>query len=159
MLNDNLKLNSNNNSSSLGHHNNYWETLITFSARVVEWNIEPVPIISSKISVSGFIPGCLCQQTSQIYAAFHFTSTLFTTLENISHNNQLRPSLVRSLKPEQTTASASCMYHQFVLIPKLQRIKNAWARLIFREQKFCHVTSPSHNCFQSDVFSLKLAYS
>ena len=100
MLNDNLKLNSNKNSSSLGHHNNYWETLITFSARVVEWNIEPVPIISSKISVSGFIPGCLCQQTSQIYAAFHFTSTLFTTLENISHNNQLRPSLVRSLKPK-----------------------------------------------------------
>ena len=45
------------------------------------------------------------------------------------------------------------MYHQFVLLPNLQRIKNAWARLIFREQKFCHVTSPSHNCFQSDVFS------
>ena len=105
MLNDNLKLNNNKTefliinqgSKACIINQNYWENWTTVSACVVDWNIKPVPITSSKISVSD---SRLCQHTSQIYAAFHFTSTIFTTLENISHNSQLRPSLVRSLKPE-----------------------------------------------------------
>ena len=71
----------------------YWAmNCLTVGARVGDSNIKPVPIASGKISVSGLIPGCLCHHTSQIYAAFHLTSTIFTTLGNISHNNQVRPS-------------------------------------------------------------------
>ena len=59
---------------------------------------------------------------------------IFTTI-----NSQQRSSNTTRIGLYNSFLNVSAVY----FIPKLQRIKNAWARRIFREQKFCHVKSLS----------------
>ena len=126
------------NSSSLVHHNSWKSQIISVYVWVTQIFIS---CHAREILVVGLILGCPWHHTSAKVCA-----SSFYYIYNI-----------RRIRNYLSRQSAEILVHAFIssrldycngllyglldcLLNKLQRVQNACARLIFREQKFCHVT-------------------
>ena len=126
------------NSSSLVHHNS-WKSYVNISIRVGDSDIHPVPLVRNL--------GCWFD--SRLSMASHITKLCASSFYYVYNIRRIRKYLTWQ-SPEilvHASITSRLDYCNGLLyglsdcfLNKLQRVQNACARLIFREQKFCHVT-------------------
>ena len=139
MLNNDLKFNDDKTEFLIIGSSQQLEKLDNISIRVGDSDIHPVPLARNL--------GCWFD--SRLSMASHITKLCASSFYYIYNIRRIRKYLSRQ--------STEILVHAFItsrldycngllyglpdcLLNKLQRVQNACARLIFREQKFCHVT-------------------
>ena len=139
MLNNDLKFNDDNTEFLIIGSSQQLEKLDNISIRVGDSDIHPVPLARNL--------GCWFD--SRLSMASHITKLCASSFYHIYNIRRIRKYLSRQ--------STEILVQAFItsrldycngllyglpdcLLNKLQRVQNACARLIFREQKFCHVT-------------------
>ena len=143
MLNNDLKFNDDKSEFLIIGSSQQLENLDNISIRVGDSDIHPVPLARNL--------GCWFD--SRLSMASHITKLCNSSFYFIYNIRRIRKYLSRQ--------STEILVHAFLksrldycngllyglpdcLLNKLQRVQNACARLIFREQKFCHVTLLIH---------------
>ena len=139
MLNNNLKLNDYNTEFLIIGTPQQLEKLDNISIRVGDSDIHPVPIARNL--------GCWFD--SRLSMAPHITNICASSFYYIYN--------IRRIRKYLSQQSTETLVHAFItsrldycngllhglpdcLLNKLQRVQNACARRIFKEEKFCHVT-------------------
>ena len=139
VLNNDLKFNDDKTEFLIIGSSQQLEKLVNISIRVGDSDIHPVPLARNL--------GCWFD--SRLSMASHITKLCASSFYYIYNIRRIRKYLSRQ--------STEILVHAFItsrldycngllyglpdcLLNKLQRVQNACARLIFREQEFCHVT-------------------
>ena len=137
MLDNDLKFNDNKTEFLIIGSSQQLGKLDNISIRVGDSDIHPVPL-----PVVGLIRGCPWHHTSQKSVPLHFIIFIIFVGSEIKYlSRQSSEILVHAFITSRLDYCNGILYGlPDCLLHKLQRVQNACARLIFREQKFCHVT-------------------
>ena len=139
MLNNDLKLNDDKTEFLIIGTSQQLEKLDNISIRVGDSDIHPVPIarnlgswFDSRLSMATHI-------TKICASSFYYIYNIRRIRKYLSQ--QSTETLVHAFITSRLDYCNSLLYGlPGCLLNKLQRVQNACARLIFKEQKFCHVT-------------------
>ena len=141
MLNNDLKFNDGKTEFLIIGSSQQLEKLHNITIRVGESDIHPVPLARNL--------GCWFDSRLSVTSTSHITKICASSFYYIYNIRRIRKYLSRQ--------STEILVHAFItsrldycngllyglpdcLLNKRQRVQSACARLIFREQKFCHVT-------------------